>query len=63
MKAKEYREVVKILKAHGFYLERTNGSHEQYKNDDGITVPVKCTAKVIPVGTLKNIEKITGIKF
>lgn len=63
MKAKEYREVIKTLKAHGFYKVRTNGSHEQYKNDAGINVPVKCTEKMIPIGTLKRIEKITGIKF
>lgn len=58
-----YREVVKILKSHGWKLKRTSGSHEIYVNSNGITCPVKCTSKDIPNGTLKNIEKITGIKF
>ena len=58
-----YREVVKILKSHGWKLKRTSGSHEIYVNSDGITCPIKCTSKDIPTGTLKSIEKITGIKF
>lgn len=58
-----YREVVKILKSHGWELKRTSGSHEIYVNSKGITCPIKCTSKDIPNGTLKSIEKITGIKF
>lgn len=58
-----YREVVKILKKNGWKLKRTSGSHEIYVNSKGITCPIKCTGKDIPTGTLKNIEKITGIRF
>ena len=58
-----YKEVVKILKKNGWQLKRTSGSHEIYGNPQGKTCPVKCTDKDIPIGTLKKIEKITGIKF
>lgn len=58
-----YREVIKILKSNGWMLKRTSGSHEIYVNPKGITCPIKCTSKDIPNGTLKKIEKITGIKF
>ncbi len=58
-----YKEVVKILKQNGWHLKRTNGSHEIYANSEGKTCPIKCTSKDIPIGTLKSIEKITGIKF
>ncbi|NMA49586.1 MAG: addiction module toxin, HicA family [Tissierellia bacterium] len=58
-----YKEVVKILKKNGWLLKRTSGSHEIYVNSKGSTCPIKCTNKDIPIGTLKNIEKITGIKF
>lgn len=43
---------------------RTNGSHEIYKNKrTGKTVPIKCTKKDIPSGTVSSIERITGLKF
>lgn len=58
-----YREVVKILKRNGWSLKRTSGSHEIYEHNSGKTVPIKCTDKDIPKGTLRSIEKITGIKF
>ena len=58
-----YKEVVKILRQNGWQLKRTSGSHEIYVNVEGKTCPIKCTSKDIPVGTLKSIEKITGIKF
>lgn len=58
-----YREVIRILKQNGWKLKRTSGSHEIYENSEGLTCPVKCTSKDIPKGTLKSIERITGIKF
>ncbi len=58
-----YREVVKILKQNGWSLKRTSGSHEIYENSEGLTCPIKCNSKDIPKGTMKEIEKITGIKF
>lgn len=58
-----YRDVVKKLIEEGWSLKRTSGSHEIYKHPDGRTCPVKCTGKEIPKGTMKSIERITGIKF
>ncbi len=58
-----YKEVVKILKENGWKLKRTSGSHEIYVNSKGCICPVKCTSKDIPTGTLKNIERITEVKF
>lgn len=61
--AYSYKEVVKILKENGWQLKRTSGSHEIYVSTEGKTCPIKCTRKDIPLGTLKSIEKITGINF
>jgi conserved domain protein len=64
MATKTYREVIKILKANGWVLDRTNGSHEIYKNlETNQTVPIKCTKKDIPSGTVASIERKTGLKF
>ncbi len=58
-----YRHIVKTLKKNGWYYVRTTGSHEIYRNEQGKTCPVKCTDKTIPTGTVRNIERITGVKF
>lgn len=63
MKIFSYREVVKILKENGYEHIRTHGSHEIYENREGKICPIKNSRKDIPTGTLKKIEKITGIKF
>ena len=55
--------LLKLPRKNGWLLKRTSGSHEIYVNSEGKTCPVKCTSKDIPLGTLKSIEKITGIKF
>ncbi|HZK38071.1 MAG TPA: type II toxin-antitoxin system HicA family toxin [Clostridia bacterium] len=55
--------MVKILKQNGWSLKRTSGFHEIYENSEGLTCPIKCNSKDIPKGTMKEIEKITGIKF
>ncbi|OUZ18019.1 type II toxin-antitoxin system HicA family toxin [Enterococcus cecorum] len=62
-KTKPYRLVVKKLKANGWVLDHTTGSHEIYVKDGYASCPVKCTKKDIPAGTLTNIERITGLKF
>jgi len=61
-KMKPYREVVDFLKKSGWLLDHTTGSHEVYVKD-GISCPIKCTKKDIPSGTIRNIERITGLKF
>ena len=58
------REVVAALKADGWLLVRTKGSHEQYRHSTKaglVTVPMH--AGDLPIGTLKSIEKAAGIKL
>lgn len=61
-KTKPYRKVVKVMKANGWKLDHTEGSHEIYIKD-GYICPVKCNKKDIPSGILTSIERITGLKF
>nr|WP_312292118.1 type II toxin-antitoxin system HicA family toxin [Clostridium chromiireducens] len=64
MKSYSSREVIKILKENGWYLERVCGSHHQFKHPTNPkTIPVKNPTNCIPIGTLKNIERLSGIKF
>ncbi|KAB8320060.1 type II toxin-antitoxin system HicA family toxin [Tolypothrix campylonemoides VB511288] len=51
------REVIKRLEADGWYLNRTKGSHRQFKHPDK-SGSVLSSAKLsvnVPIGTLKNI--------
>jgi predicted RNA binding protein YcfA (HicA-like mRNA interferase family) len=58
------REVVKLLKADGWYLARTRGSHRQYKHPvKAGTVTVSGKPNVdVPPGTLNSILKQAGLK-
>ena len=64
MKSYSSREVIKIIEADGWFLVDTVGSHHQYKHPtkSGKTT-VKHPQKDIPIKTLRNIEKQSGIKF
>jgi len=58
------RKVVAALKADGWLLVRTKGSHAQYRHptkEGLVTVPMHLGD--LPVGTLKSIEKQAGIKL
>jgi predicted RNA binding protein YcfA (HicA-like mRNA interferase family) len=58
------REVVAALKADGWLLVRTKGSHAQYRHATKpalVTVPMH--AGDLPLGTLKSIEKQAGVKL
>ncbi len=58
------REVIKLLEADGWWLDRMRGSHRQYKhptNPNTITVPGK-ESDDIPTGTLHNILRKSGLK-
>jgi predicted RNA binding protein YcfA (HicA-like mRNA interferase family) len=60
------REVIKILQEAGFQEAKGGkGSHIKLKHPDGrITVlPMHGMNKDVPIGTLKAIEKQTGIKL
>jgi predicted RNA binding protein YcfA (HicA-like mRNA interferase family) len=58
------REVVAALKADGWLLVRTKGSHVQYRHPTKsglVTVPMH--PGDLPIGTLKSIEKQAGVKL
>ena len=56
------KELVKILKNHGFMFIRQTGSHAIYRNQDKITVVVPIHNRDIPKGTLHGILKDSGLK-
>lgn len=64
MKSYSSRDVISILKADGWYLVNTVGSHQQYKHPTkkGRTT-IKHPDKDIPLKTLKSIERQSGLKF
>jgi len=55
-------EVVKVLRRHGFVLVDQRGSHQKWRHSDGRQVIVaQHGSKPIPIGTLKNIIKGSGL--
>ena len=64
MKSYSSREVIKLLKADGWYEVNCTGDHHQFKHK---TKPGRVTithpVKDIPIKTLKSIEMQSGIKF
>ncbi len=66
MKTLKFREVIKILTEHGFYVDRTKGSHAQYKAlIDGqprtVTVQINHPSDTVDPGTLKSIIRTSGL--
>lgn len=58
------REVLRILEQDGWYLDRTRGSHRQFKHPSKIglvTVPGKPNDDLAP-STLNSILKQAGLK-
>ena len=58
------RTIIKILKRNGWREVAKAGSHTQFRHPDKkgrVTVPHP--NKDIPVGTLKSIERQSGLKF
>ena len=56
------REVIKRLQADGWFLDRVKGSHHQFMHPTKRgRVTVKHPAKDYPIGTLKSIEKQSGL--
>lgn len=56
------KEVIKLLKANGWMVDRVNGSHWiMVKGDQTITVPVH-SGKALKQGTLASILKQAGLK-
>lgn len=57
-------DVILALRADGWLLVSTSGSHHQFKHPDKpgrVTVPHP--KRDIPLGTLKSIEKQSGLKL
>ncbi len=57
------KEVIKILKKNGFELKSQNGSHKKFVNGERTAIVADHGKDEIPLGTLKNIERQSGIKF
>jgi predicted RNA binding protein YcfA (HicA-like mRNA interferase family) len=57
------REVIKLIEAAGWILVRTKGSHHIFKHPKGGFVVVPHPEKDIPTGTLKSIEKQSGVRL
>jgi predicted RNA binding protein YcfA (HicA-like mRNA interferase family) len=58
------KEVIKLLEKNGWSEARQNGSHKIFRhteNPNNVSVPVH-SGKDIPIGTLKSILKIAGLK-
>ncbi|GAB6042246.1 type II toxin-antitoxin system HicA family toxin [Endothiovibrio diazotrophicus] len=58
------REILRQLKAHGWYEVAKRGSHLQLKHDERpgrVTVPHP--KREIHIDTLKNIERQSGVKL
>lgn len=58
------REIIKMLRADGWFEIAQAGSHKQFKHPvkaGRVTVPYP--RMEVPIGTLKSIEKQAGVKF
>jgi predicted RNA binding protein YcfA (HicA-like mRNA interferase family) len=58
------RDIIKALKADGWYEVNQVGSHKQFKHptkSGRVTVPHP--RRDVPIGTLKSIEKQSGLKL
>ena len=62
----KYRDVIKLLEVDGGFLERTAGSHLQFRHPTKLgTVTVPGGGKLgneVPPGTLNSILKQAGLK-
>ena len=64
MKSYSSREVIQLLEADGWYRYGCDGDHYQFKHSQKKgKVTVTHPKKAIPIGTLKSIEKQSGIRF
>ena len=60
----KFRQLVKRIENAGWYLDRTKGSHRQYKHltKPGVVTIAGKSNEDVPKGTLNNILKQAGIK-
>ena len=58
------REVIRVLEADGWKLDRVRGSHHQFKHPTKPgTVTVAHPQKDVRLGTLRSIERQSGLRF
>ena len=58
------RAVIAKLRAAGWVLARTKGSHQTYKHEGNpLLVTVSDHGGDMTIGQLRSIERITGLKF
>jgi len=56
------REVMRVLRKHGFVVVSQKGSHQKWRHADGRqTIVADHGNKPIPIGTLKSIMEATKI--
>ncbi|MDO9474048.1 MAG: type II toxin-antitoxin system HicA family toxin [Caulobacter sp.] len=58
------REVIRRLEAEGWFEVAQRGSHKQFRHPDKpgrVTVPHP--SRDIPIGTLRSIERQSGVSF
>lgn len=64
MKSYSSREVIQMLLADGWYEVDCVGDHHQFKHPTKKgRVTIAHPLKDVPIGTLKNIERQSGLKF
>lgn len=64
MKSYSPREVIKILRKNNWKLDRIKGDHYIFRKQGSVYLTIVPIGKnTLKVGTLKSIEKQTGIKF
>lgn len=59
-------EVIKLLEKDGWFEVTQNGSHKQFKHDlkkKRVTVSYHKKSDELDIGTLKSIERQSGIKL
>jgi mRNA interferase HicA len=57
------KEVLKILKKNGFEHKSQKGSHKKLIKGEKTVIVPDHGSKEIPIGTLKNIERQSGVKL
>lgn len=64
MKSYSPREVIKIMQDNGWKNVRVTGDHYIFRKENNIyAISVPISRKDIKIGTLKHIERKSGIKF
>ena len=56
------KEVLRILQKQGFEIRRQTGTHVILRKENR-TVVVPIHREIMPIGTLKSIEKQSGVDF